>query len=60
MTPFCSASGTWGTGMPTGVAPSAASIFVVCRVGARTFMPFRSARCTIGFLIMWNTPPPCR
>ena len=59
MTPFDSASLTCGTGMPTGVAPSAPRNRLVWRVGARTFMPFRSAIVLMGFSRIWNTPGPC-
>ena len=59
MMPLLSASPTCGTGMPTGVAPSAARNLLVMRVGARSFRPFRSPMVRTGLLVMWNTPSPC-
>ena len=59
MVPLESASGICGSGMPTGVAPSAASSLVTCRVGPRTFMPFRSAVDFTSLVAEWNMPGPC-
>jgi hypothetical protein len=42
--PLLMASGTAGTGMPTGLAPSAARSVLVWRGGARLFRPGKSAR----------------
>ena len=43
MTPLEIASASAGSGIATGVAPSAPSILLVCRVGARILRPLKSA-----------------
>ena len=45
--------------MPTGVAPSAASILLVMRVGARSLSPLRSASCVTGRLARKKWPGSC-
>ncbi len=57
--PRLSASGTWVSGMPTGVAPSAVSRRVICRVGPRTRMPRRSAGARTARSRLWISPGPC-
>ena len=41
-----------GSGIPTGVAPSIASMLLVCRLGARTLRPLKSACVRIGCFIV--------
>ena len=48
MVPLLTASGIAGSGMPTGLAPSAASSLLVWRVGARIFRPLKSASVFTG------------
>ena len=53
ITPLLKASASAGTGMDTGVAPKAASIRLVMRVGARTFMPRKSSSVRMGRSRVW-------
>ncbi len=54
ITPLARPSVICGAGMPTGVAPSAASILLPRREGVRTFSPFRSSSALTCLLRKWS------
>ena len=58
ITPLDRPSGTAGTGIPTGVAPTSVSNSFTRREPPRIFMPCRSAGFSTGLLV-WNMPGPC-
>ena len=60
ITPLASASGTCGTGICTGTAPSAVRNLVPMRVGARTLSPFRSSSVFTRLLAKCSSEPSCR
>ena len=57
--PLVIASATPVMGMPTGVAPSAASSLFDWRLAARIFRPLKSARDCTGFFEVLTKPSSC-